>query len=59
MTSQFTVPPDWVKVKYNHCVACGVGKYDKDKGECFVYGKLVNGGRHQYEGYEPPLTTEV
>ena len=51
---KFEVPPDWVKIKTDHCVACGVGKYDKDKGECVVYHKLVNGTRHQYIAFEPP-----
>lgn len=55
---KLVVPQDWVMVNTDHCVACGVGKYEKNKNECAVYGKLVNGGRHQYKAYEPPITNE-
>ena len=48
------VPKDWVKVKTDHCVACGVEKKDKDKPPCHAWGSLVNKGRHQYIGYAPP-----
>lgn len=56
---KLVIPKDWVKVKYDYCVACGVSKNDKHKGLCYAWGSLVNKGRHQYIGYAPSKTNDM
>jgi len=54
-----TPPTNWRLEKIDHCCACGIGKKEKNKPKCAVYGSLVNNGRHQYRAFVSPksLTT--